>query len=142
MKMNASPAYIQFSNIYLSEQAASFVNSCPRDDAELIVQDAIDSLLFKIIGDGDSAADFSPLLADNVPVYAMHTQLEDIRKTFDVTVVADFRNNGIRYTERPEVGFTEAFEIDACIYIASPAEMDKMLQSWNRSSGNAPKFVS
>jgi hypothetical protein len=140
--MSALPAYIRFSNIYLSEQAAAFVNGCPRDDMELIVQDAIDSLLFKIIGDGDTAADFSPLLAENVPVYAMRTELENMSATFPITVVADFHNNGLRYDAPSSMGnLTEAFEIDACIYIASNEEMTTMLSSWKHSSGNSPRFV-
>lgn len=138
--MNASPAYIRFSNIFLSEHAADFVNSCPRDDVELVVQDAIDSLLFKVIGDGDEASDFSPLLVDNVPVYATQSELESFSRHFSVTVVADFRNNGLQMSNR-DGDYTEAYEIDACIYIASPDEMTVMLESWHRSSGNAPMFV-
>jgi hypothetical protein len=128
--------------VFLSEEAAAFMNTCPRDDLEFIIQDAIDSLLFKIIGGDDNASDFSPLLAQDVPVYATHTALENFDCAFPVTMVADFRNNGLRYADPSGDGaLTEAYEIDACIYIASPGEMQTMLASWHRTSGNAPKYV-
>lgn len=128
MYPSKTPAHIRVSHINVMNSAAHFMQTCPTDDMDLIVQEAIDTLIFKIVGEN---ADFSPLMNHQTPLFAAQLDLQDRQRTFSVLVLGDFQYNGWQVNDQHET----AEEIDAFIVIGAPGEVETILASWQGKTG-------
>lgn len=123
-----NPAHISVKNVSLSGKVTDFIKTCPRDDVDLIIQGAIDQLIFKVVGDEDMP-DFTPLLGDEVPLFAYRLTLESVVDEMPAILVGNFYDNGVHTNEY----VYESREIAADIYIGTKAEIDDLVRGWHKT---------
>jgi hypothetical protein len=123
-----NPAHISVKNVSLSGMVTDFIKACPRDDVDLIIQGAIDQLIFKVVGDEDMP-DFTSLLGDQVPLFAYRLTLESVIDEMPAILVGNFYDNGVRTNEY----VYESREIAADIYIGTKLEIDELIRGWHKT---------
>jgi hypothetical protein len=123
-----NPAHISVKNVSLSNKVTAFIKVAPRDDVDLIIQGAIDQLIFRVVGD-DDMPDFTPLLGDEVPLFAYRVSLETIGNEMPVVLVGNFYDNGLQTNEYVH----ESREIATDIYIGTKTEIDDLIKGWHKT---------